>query len=57
MPEELQHPKNMREYTTAATSWALDMEASLAACNGDKRALRDWHEAMRQHAEAEDASK
>ena len=51
MPEALQHPKSVREYATAATSWALDVEASLAMCNADKQALRQWHEAMRQHTE------
>lgn len=51
MPEALQHPKSVREYATAATSWALDVEASLLMCNADKKALRDWHEAMRQHTE------
>ena len=46
MPAALMHPKSVREYATAATRWALDMEEALAACNADKQAIREWCEAM-----------
>ena len=46
MPAALMHPKSLREYATAATRWALDMEEVLAACNADKLAVKEWCEAM-----------
>ena len=46
MPAELLHPKSVREYASAATRWALDMEETLAVCNADKQALREWYEAF-----------
>ena len=46
MPAALMHPQSVREYATAATRWALDMEEALAACNADKQAIREWCEAM-----------
>ena len=46
MPAALMHPKSVREYATAATRCALDMEEALAACNADKQAIREWCEAM-----------
>lgn len=44
MPAELLHPKTVREYATAATRWALDMEEALAVCNADKQAMRDFYQ-------------
>lgn len=46
MPAALMHPKSVREYATAATRWALDMEEVLSACNADKLAVKEWCEAM-----------
>jgi hypothetical protein len=50
MPEALQKPGSVREYATAVTRWAIDLEERLSACNADKRALREWCEAVRQGA-------
>ena len=46
MPAALMHPASVREYATAATRWALDMEEALSACNADKKAIREWCEDM-----------
>lgn len=46
MPAELMSPGTVREYASAATRWAIDLEEALAACNADKQALRAFYGAM-----------
>ena len=47
MPQGLLAPKNVREYATAATRWALDLEEKLAMCNAQIRAINEWCDAVR----------
>lgn len=47
MPPGLVAPRSMREYATAATRWALDLEEKLAMCNAQIRAIKEWGDAVR----------
>ena len=46
MPAALMHPASIREYATAATRWAIDLEERLGRCNADKRAIKAFYETL-----------
>ena len=49
MPAALMHPASIREYATAATRWAIDLEERLGRCNADKRAIKAFYETLEHH--------